>query len=289
MKALQYDKISWFPGHMYRAMRLLDTRITEIDVFIEVRDARIPLSSFNKTVDDVIQKHNKEKIVLMNKYDLCDKQKTDVVMKQLSDLGILSLPISSKNRGFDFQKILKSSRTLKTEKYGSVGFWMMIAGIPNVGKSNIINGLRIVSKDFKNNTVTKTSNRPCQTTYVSGFRVCEDPLAFLIDSPGILLPNIADIRMGMNLGLVGSVKKSIIGYLPLMEYLFECLGISGIDVMYKKFNFSGRPKNSHEMVTKFMEATKIDNEEVAAERILKLFQAGELGKFTLDDTFKLIR
>lgn len=289
MNLLRFDKVSWFPGHMHRATRLLEERITDIDVFIEVRDARVPLSSFNRNVDDIIRLHSKEKVVLFNKYDLCDKRKTDVVIEEIRSLGFNALPISSNNRGFDFSRILKSTRTVRSEKYGSVGLWLMLAGMPNVGKSQIINGLRTNCKSFKNNTVSKSSNKPCLTTYVSGFRISEKPLAFLIDSPGILLPNINSIEQGMNLGLVGSVKKSIIGDLALMEYLFEVLGPTGQDVLYKKCHLSQRPRSSEEMVAKFMEAMKVDNEEVAAEKILKMFQEGELGKYTLDETHKLLK
>lgn len=87
VNALNYTKISWFPGHMYWGLWLIENRIKEIDIFIEVWDARVPLSSFNKDIDDIIWTHKKEKIVIFNKFDLCNKQKTNKVVEELKQLG----------------------------------------------------------------------------------------------------------------------------------------------------------------------------------------------------------
>jgi ribosome biogenesis GTPase A len=73
------SKISWYPGHMHRGMKLIKEHISSIDVFLEVRDARVPLSSFNPQIDEIIKEHRKEKIVLFNKFDLCDESKTNKV------------------------------------------------------------------------------------------------------------------------------------------------------------------------------------------------------------------
>lgn len=73
------SKISWYPGHMHRGMKLLKEYIPKIDVFLEVRDARVPISSFNSQIDELIKEHRKKKIVLFNKFDLCDPGKTEKV------------------------------------------------------------------------------------------------------------------------------------------------------------------------------------------------------------------
>lgn len=73
------NKVSWYPGHMHRGMKLLIEYIPKTDVFIEVRDARVPLSSFNTQIDELVKIHKKQKIILFNKYDLCDHTKTDKV------------------------------------------------------------------------------------------------------------------------------------------------------------------------------------------------------------------
>ena len=74
------SKVSWYPGHMHRGMKLLIEYIPKTDVFLEVRDARVPLSSFNEQIDELVKIHRKEKIVLFNKYDMCDHSKTDKVI-----------------------------------------------------------------------------------------------------------------------------------------------------------------------------------------------------------------
>ena len=283
-----YEKITWFPGHMYRAMRLMEERISDVDIFVEVRDARVPISSFNKNIDNIIKEHSKEKIILLNKYDLCDRQKTDKTIEELRSLGYVAIPVSSKERGFDFSKILKLTRTVKSEKYSSVGLWIMIGGMPNVGKSNVINGLRILSKNFNNNQVSKTSNKPCQTTYVNGFKICAKPLSFVVDSPGILLPNITSAEMGLNLGLIGSIKDSIVGKPVLMDHLFSVLQTRGLDTMYKKYNLMARPRTPQEMIDRVAESFKLNDDDIAADKILKDFRFGSFGNYTLDDVYKLI-
>lgn len=119
----------------------------------------------------------------------------------MNDFGIKSLKINSKHRLLQFNQILQKCRENKVEKYGSAGQWFMIAGMPNCGKSNIINSIRINSKAFNSNHVAKSHDKACVTTYANGFKVSEKPLCFLYDSPGILLPTIENGEMAYNLGL----------------------------------------------------------------------------------------
>ena len=273
---------------MYRATRLLEEMLPKIDIFLEVRDARVPLSSFNKNVDDIIKAKKRDKIVIFNKYDLCDKKKTDKVIDDLHSIGIHTMAISSKERRYDFDSVLKNIKTVKQEKYSSVGLWMMIGGVPNVGKSNIINNLRVLSKSFKNNQVSKSHGKACLTTYTNGFKVSNDPLAYLVDTPGILLPNIESPLAGLGLGLVGSVKDKIVGKDVLCEYLYYSLGDKGLDIMFKKYNMSSRPKSHGEMIDRVVECYKLSSTELAKDRLLKDFRAGMFGGITLDDVYHKI-
>jgi len=88
---------------------------------------------------------------------------------------------------------------------------MIIAGVPNVGKSNIINNMRVLSKDFEKNNVTRSHGKACLTTYTNGFKVNDNPKTFLVDTPGILLPNISNVELGLTLSLIGSIKDNIAG------------------------------------------------------------------------------
>lgn len=288
MNFSHFQKISWYPGHMHRATRLITEKLKSVDIFLEVRDARVPLSSFNKYVDDIIKTGHKEKIVIFNKYDLCDKAKTDKVIEDLKSIGILSLAVSAKERRYDFSKILKATRTVKKEKFSSVGLWMMIGGVPNVGKSNIINNLRVQSKKFEQNQVARSHSKVCLTTYTNGFKVSEDPLAYLIDTPGLLYPSIESPQAGLSLGLIGSVKDKIVGKDVLCEYLHYSIGEKGLDSMFKKYNMSTRPTSHIDMVRRTAEAFKYGNDELAQDRLLKDFRAGLFGGFTLDDVYSKI-
>ena len=283
------SKISWFPGHMHRGMRLLSSNLQKIDIFLEIRDARLPLTSFNKEVDKILQKHSKEKIILFNKYDLCEKEKTNEIIKELQSLGYITMAISSKERRFDFSKILKYSKLLKSEKYKTVGIWMMAGGIPNVGKSNIINNLRVLSKSFKSNKVTKTYNKPCVTTYTNGFKISQDPLVFLLDSPGVLTPNIESVEVGLNLSIVGSVKPKIASKFVLVDYLFYAIGERGRDLMFKKYCFSRRPESAEDMVVRVCEKFGYQDVGSAYDRVINDFQKGELGRYTLDNVYEKLK
>ena len=76
------EKLSWYPGHMHRAVKLMEERVQDVHLFLELRDARVPFSSKNYHFDTMIEKHQKEKIILFNKYDLCDKEQTDLIIKK---------------------------------------------------------------------------------------------------------------------------------------------------------------------------------------------------------------
>ena len=99
----------------------------------------------------------------------------------------------------------------------------MIGGVTNVGKSNIINGLRIRSKSFKTNSVQKSNNRPCLTTAMTGFVVSKTPLIYMLDTPGILPPQIDTVEKGLKLSLLGSVKGSIASKRLTCEYFHYTL------------------------------------------------------------------
>ena len=133
-------KYSWFPGHMYTSTEKLYKRLNDIDVFIEIRDARLPYSSLNYQVDDLIKSKQKKKIVIFNKYDLCHNAVTQVAIKRLKSMGIEAIPTSAINR-LNLRKIIEMARLTNPPKYKqTIGTWLMIGGMPNVGKSTILNG-----------------------------------------------------------------------------------------------------------------------------------------------------
>jgi ribosome biogenesis GTPase A len=236
-------KYSWFPGHMYTATRELYKRLNDIDVFIEIRDARLPYSSLNYEVDNLLQDKQKRKIVIFNKYDLCHNSVTHVAIKRLQKLGVEAIPTSAINR-LNLRKIIEMSRLKNPPKYQqTVGSWLMIGGMPNVGKSTILNTMRQQAARLKNGEITKSTKTPGQTRHLFGFRVNDKPLAWMVDTPGLMVPNIDDPEIGIKLALVGCVKESMVEKELLVNYLIEQLHKRNNYTYMKKYGLTEKVKN----------------------------------------------
>jgi ribosome biogenesis GTPase A len=178
---------------------------------------------------------------------------------------------------------LAQCKKIKNEKYQTAGQWFLIAGMPNCGKSNIINGLRISSKHFNSNHVSKSSDKACLTTYSTGFKVSQYPLCFMYDTPGILLPSIESYSTAYSLGLIGSIKNTIIGKEQLVEYLFDQIGSQGLQRLKSKYKLQVIPKSSTQLTLMMQDIYKIEESEMVYDKILMDFRNGNLGKYTLDD------
>src|SRR5207253_770704 len=133
-----------------------------IDLLLEVRDARIPFSSKNLQFDALLQEFNKKRFILFNKFDLCDQKKTYAAIQDLNRVGIPSVAMSAVFNE-NVSKIMKYVSEHVPVKYSTVGYYMMIAGCPNVGKSTIINKLRNRAANLSSANVTSTSPLPCHT------------------------------------------------------------------------------------------------------------------------------
>lgn len=201
----------------------------------------------------------------------------------LNEFNIKSLRINSKLRKLDFADILSRCKSVRDEKYSTAGQWFMLAGMPNCGKSNIINGLRISSKHFNSNRVARSSDKACLTTYSNGFKVSQYPLCFMYDSPGILLPSIESFSTAHALGLVGSIKNTIIGKEQLVDFLFEQLGDRGLQRLKAKYKLQVLPKSARQLVQMMQDLFKMDEPDLVFDKVLSDFRNGALGKYTLDD------
>ena len=186
-------------------------------------------------------------------------------------------------RKFDFTEILSKCREVRAERFRTTGQWFLLAGMPNCGKSNVINGLRISSKQFNSNHVTRSSDKACLTTYTTGFKVSQSPLCFIYDSPGILLPSIDCPETALALGLVGSIRSEIIGKQHLVDFLFERVGPQGLQRLKSKYKLQVMPKHASQMVSMMQDLFKIEEGEMVFDKILTDFRNGSLGKYTLDD------
>ncbi|MDD4987639.1 MAG: ribosome biogenesis GTPase YlqF [Candidatus Izemoplasmatales bacterium] len=208
--------IQWYPGHMAKAKRLIKEKLPLVDIVFELRDARIPLSSANPLLDELIQ--TKPRLILLNKADLADPRETRKFLEFYDRLGFQALAINSLTENPLIPILDKAKKSLASnrEKEAKKGMRerpirALVVGIPNVGKSQLIN--RLVGQ-----VKAKTGDRP-GVTKAQTFLKAGNGLE-LIDNPGVLWPKFESAWVGIHLALVGSIKDEL---LPLDEVVIQGL------------------------------------------------------------------
>ncbi len=278
--------INWYPGHMAKTRRLIKENINMVDVIYEVVDARIPFSSRIKDIDDLIS--NKPRIIIMTKTDLCDMNKTSKCAKAYEKMGFKVVMVDLiNNKGisdiYNVTSILLKDLDDKRESKGlkKRAYRALIVGIPNVGKSTLIN--RLVGKK-----ATITGDKPGVTKKLSWIRINKD--LELLDSPGILWPKIDDKAQSFNLASFSAIKEEI---LPLGKV--ACYILDYMDKNYKD-NLTERYGNINYDEDDVIEAYEtigrkrgclvsggdIDYDKVSS-IIIKDLREGKLGKVTFDE------
>lgn len=275
--------INWYPGHMAKAKREISEKIGLIDIVFEVIDARIPYSSKNKDIDNMIK--NKPRVLIMTKIDLCDMDVTLKWKKYYEDLGYRVIMLDLIN-GYNKKVIEDNIKDLindvneKRKKKGlkERRIRTLILGIPNVGKSTLIN--RLVGKK-----ATNVGNKPGVTKQLEWIRISNT--MELLDTPGILWPKLDDNEVALNLASMTAIKEEILD--------LEDVSIYVINKMFKLYplNIKNRYhlENNDDIVeTLDLIGKKIGalrNGEVDYERvyrtILRDLREGYLGKVTFDE------
>ncbi len=208
-------KINWYPGHMAKTKRLIKENLNLIDIVFELIDSRIPLSSRIKDINELVK--NKPRIIIMTKYDLCDKTETEKWIKYYESLGYIVLKYNLLEGSINdiYKEVDKILEPLNTKRLNKNllkrKYRALIIGIPNVGKSTLIN--KLVGKRS-----AKVGNIPGVTKDLSWIRI-NDKIE-LLDSPGLLYPNLGDTEISYNLGAVSSIKEEI---LPIDEISIHIL------------------------------------------------------------------
>ena len=198
--------INWYPGHMAKTKREIIEKLNLIDVVYEVVDARMPLSSKIVDIDELIK--DKPRILVMTKYDLCDKTETDKIIKYYEELGYKVVAVDLMS-GLNVKKILdytKEIMDIENNKRESKGMKpraarALIVGVPNAGKSTLIN--RLVGKKSAG-----VGDTPGFTKSLSWIRINKD--VELLDSPGILWPKMEDQEAAHILACLSSIKEEIL-------------------------------------------------------------------------------
>ena len=226
--------IQWFPGHMAKARREVQEKLKLVDIIFELIDARLPLSSRNPMIDEVI--HQKPRLLILNKADIADEAETKKWIHYFEEKGQIAVAINS-FEGKGLMKVTKAAQEILSEKFDRMrargmkprAIRAMIVGIPNVGKSTLIN--RLAKKN-----IAKTGNMPGVTKSQQWIKVGKD--IELLDTPGILWPKFEDQEVGLKLALTGAIKDTIINMEDLAVYGLKFLSIHYLNRMEERYGIS---------------------------------------------------
>ena len=212
-------KVNWFPGHMRKAMRILEREIKKCDIFIEVRDARIPKTSENPELLALIPSKLK-RLVVYNKFDLVPERQALEEIKKVHAENQLPFYHLSPKQNVNINRLVSFIDANANPQFNTVGAWLMIGGVPNVGKSTIINSLR--SKDAEvshtKKSGAKTGGVPCITKSISGFKIKSEPPVYMSDTPGIIIPKIEDPKDAFKLCLCNCIRDGIVEMEALCDF-----------------------------------------------------------------------
>ncbi|WAW14126.1 ribosome biogenesis GTPase YlqF [Peptostreptococcus equinus] len=276
--------INWYPGHMKKTKELVQNNLKLVDLVIELIDARIPLSSRNPDIDRLVG--DKSRILLLNKSDLVKKKDIDFWIEYYKSQGLKVIPINSMT-GEGINKVVNECKAQTKDLMDSYiekgriarAIRLMIVGVPNVGKSSIINKL-------SGRKSTQTGDRPGVTKGKQWVKIRGD--MELLDTPGILWPKFEDQEVALNLAFTRAIKDEILDVetlgLRLIERLIE---IAPEDLMdrYKLNHLSDNPLDVMEEIGRkrgfILSGRELDYTRIA-QTVLNEFREGKIGKICLE-------
>ena len=277
--------IQWYPGHMTKTRRQIEADLKQVDAVCEIVDARIPISSRNPDIDAICG--SKPRIVILNRMDLADPAATKRWATYFKEKGMAAVPTDCKSkRGIgDFMPAVQSVLKEKIERDAAKGMKrslrVMIVGIPNVGKSTLIN-------QISGRKGAKAENRPGVTRGKQWVTV--DGGLLLLDTPGILWPKFEDPNVGMALAFTGAVKEDVIDLEELACRLMELLHKRYPEALKERYGIElpqGTP--GYELLEAgarkrgFLMARGELNTERMAKVLVDEYRSAKLGRFTLEE------
>lgn len=281
----QKQVVQWFPGHMAKTRRLIKESLPLVDGVTELLDARIPYSSSNPELGELI--NNKPRIVLLNKCDLADKDTTRQWVEYYKKTGVTAIPVDCRSgKGLNnyisaVREVLKD-KIRQNEERGMPGkaLRIMVVGIPNTGKSSFINRMAGAAK-------AKVADKAGVTRQNQWFAIGNG--IELLDTPGVLWPKFDDPKVGDRLAFIGSVKDEILDSETLAVRLLEVMKNDYPERLaerYKINDFSDKePWEVLEMIGKkrgmMIKGGEIDTER-ASVMLLDEYRGGKLGTISLE-------
>lgn len=275
--------INWFPGHMKKTRELLKDNLKLVDLVVEILDGRIPLSSRNPEIDSIIQ--DKPRVVLLNKCDLADPKVLREWENYYKERGIETVSINAL-KGINLDKIVVKAKEVtkeKMEKIISKGrkerpIRMMIVGIPNVGKSSLIN--KLAGKKS-----AQVGDRPGVTKSKQWVKLKGN--LELLDTPGILWPKFEDQNVALNLAFTGAIRDEILDVETIALRLIEKLSEKNPESLTERYNIEieETPLETMEAIGKKRGCISRGNEydyTRIANIVLNEFRAGTLGKISIE-------
>lgn len=288
--------INWYPGHMAKTKRQIQEDLKLIDVVVEILDARIPMSSRNPDIEEIIK--NKSRLIVLNKFDLADEKQNQKWIQYFKNNGLQAVLVNSNTGEGINQAVKKIEEIYKTaqEKFetkGRIGkaIRVMILGIPNSGKSSFINRLT-----KKNSAVV--GNKPGVTRQKQWVRINNN--IELLDTPGVLWPKFESEEIALNLAYIGTIKDDIVQSIEIGFSLLKLLVSKHSDLLIQRYKLNNIENilnltnlGENEKILEIMHLIgkkrgalisggSID-EEKTAKIILDDFRNGKIGRITLEE------
>ncbi|GAU91144.1 hypothetical protein RvY_03458 [Ramazzottius varieornatus] len=299
------ELLHWFPGHMAKGLRVMQQKLRSMDGIIEVHDARIPFSGRNPLFEDRLASVRPHLFVL-NKIDLADMSRKDEIVSRLKYEGVTEVILTNLKNGQDKASkeivskmidMIKSGTRFDRAMTSPSSYNLLVIGIPNVGKSSLINRIRTVHTKREGKAAPVGAEPGVTRAVQQGILVNIKPKVYILDSPGIAQPRVNNVVEGMKLALCNIIHDHKVGIDIVADFLLFYMNKAADFRYVKAFNLDNPTDKIMEVLVKIAVDQNIYhkvkpvtggpwmeklNLEQAAYFMVRKFRSGELGKICLD-------